>query len=173
MDGNIVLTIGHSTRSLESFIELLRLNEVTIVVDVRSIPRSRKNPQYNKESLPVDLARAGIDYRHMPSLGGLRHARHDSPNTGWENAGFRGFADYMQTDEFEQGITELMEIAGKSKTVVMCAEAVPWRCHRWLISDTLVTRGWRVEHIISKTSHRPHSITAFAHVAGGHITYPA
>ena len=173
MDGNIVLTIGHSTRLLESFIELLRLNEITIVADIRTIPRSRKNPQFNADTLPTSLAQAGINYHHLSVLGGLRHARHDSPNTGWVNASFRGFADYMQTGEYEEGITELMEIARKSQTVVMCAEAVPWRCHRSLIADTLVIRGWRVEHIISKTSRRPHSLTTFAHVTDGRITYPA
>jgi uncharacterized protein (DUF488 family) len=173
MDGNIVLTIGHSTRSLESFIELLRLNEVTMVVDVRTIPRSRTNPQFNKDSLPASLSHAQIGYRHIAALGGLRHARRDSRNTGLENAGFRGFADYMQTGEFEQGIIALLEIASKSRTAIMCAEALPWRCHRWLISDVLTTRGIKVEHIISKTSHRIHFLTTFAHVTDGGVTYPA
>jgi uncharacterized protein (DUF488 family) len=172
MDGILVLTIGHSARSLESFIELLRLNEVTTVTDVRTIPRSRKNPQFNKDTFPASLAQANIDYQHMPALGGLRHTRRDSPNIGWENASFRGYADYMQTEEFEQGLADLIDLAGKSRVVVMCAEVVPWRCHRWLIADALVIRGIGVEHIISRTSRRIHTLTTFAHVTDGRISYP-
>jgi len=108
----------------------------------------------------------------MPALGGLRHARRDSPNTGWKNASFRGYADYMQTEEFEQGLTDLIDLAGKSRVVVMCAEAVPWRCHRWLIADALVIRGIGVEHIISRTSRRIHKLTTFARVTDGRIAYP-
>ena len=168
-----VLTIGHSTRSIESFIEMLRAHGVKRLVDVRTIPRSRMNPQFNRESLAESLAEAGIGYTHAPELGGLRHARKDSHNTGWRNASFRGYADYMQTAEFGAAIESLIEGAKREQVAIMCAEAVPWRCHRSLIGDALKVRGIAVEDIMSATRTQPHELTSFAKVNGTHVTYPA
>ena len=136
-----VMTIGHSTRTLAEFIRLLRAHGATCVVDVRTVPRSRHNPQFNKASLPRSLKKASLGYVHTPGLGGMRHAKHDSPNGGWRNASFRGYADYMQTPEFAQSLEELIRLAAEDRTVLMCAEAVPWRCHRSLIADALLVRG--------------------------------
>lgn len=168
-----VFTIGHSTLSLEDLIELLKVQRVTMVVDVRTVPRSRHNPQFNRESLPEALETAGIKYRHMPGLGGLRRPVADSPNLGWRNASFRGFADYMQTPDFERNLEDLIRVAEKESVVLMCAEAVPWRCHRSLIADALAVRGIPVEHILGANSRRMHSLTAWAHVVGGKVLYPA
>jgi hypothetical protein len=168
----VVLTIGHSTRTIEEFIRLLQAHEVTRVVDVRTIPRSRHNPQFNQDSLPASLKKAGVGYVHLPRLGGLRHARRDSTNTGWRNASFRGFADYMQTPEFTQSLEELSELASEDRLALMCAEAVPWRCHRSLIADALFARGIRTEHIMSLTRRQVHTVTPFAKVRGRTITYP-
>lgn len=168
----IVLTIGHSTRTLEDFISLLRKYNVQKVVDIRTIPRSKHNPQFNREELPNSLKVAGIGYIHMPGLGGLRHSVHDSLNTGWRNLSFRGFADYMQKEEFEKSLEELMEQAKTERVALMCAEAVPWRCHRSLIADALLVRGIHVEHILSPTSLQAHRITPWAKVDGTRITYP-
>lgn len=165
-------TIGHSTRSLPEFVELLREHGVRRVVDVRTVPRSRHNPQFNRESLPEALRPEGIAYTHMPELGGLRHARKDSPNTGWRNASFRGFADYMGTAPFDAGLEKLMKLAEREPAALMCAEAVPWRCHRSLISDALTVRGVEVAHITGRGRAQPHSLTPFARVEGGRITYP-
>lgn len=167
-----ILTIGHSTRPIEVFIKILQSYNVTRVVDIRTIPRSRHNPQFNKEALTISLKGYNIGYTHMAGLGGLRHAKKDSPNTGWRNASFRGFADYMQTAEFETGLAELTSISQKERVVIMCAEAVPWRCHRSLIADALLVRGINVEHIISLESCRVHTLTPWAKVNGIHITYP-
>ena len=167
-----VFTIGHSTRSIEDFLELLHVNGVTCLLDVRTVPRSRHNPHFNRDTLPEPLLQAGIDYGHMPGLGGLRHARPDSPNMGWRNTSFRGFADYMQTPEFETGIETLIATATRKRTAIMCAEAVPWRCHRSLIADALVVRGIPVEHIMTIKRTNPHVVTPFAKVHGTHITYP-
>jgi uncharacterized protein (DUF488 family) len=167
-----VMTIGHSNRSLEIFLQLLQAHGVEKVIDVRTIPRSRHNPQFNREALPKNLRSAKIQYRHMPGLGGLRRAHRDSPNGGWHSPSFRGFADYMQTKEFEMGLKSLMKLAEEKQIVVMCAEAVPWRCHRSLIGDALAVRGYVVEHIITKTFRRTHQLTPFANVKGKHITYP-
>jgi len=167
-----VLTIGHSTRPIEEFVHLLDARGVKRLVDVRTVPRSRHNPQFNQDSLPQELERAGIAYAHMPSLGGLRHPRKDSLNLGWRNAGFRGFADYMQTPEFESALTNLIAMAEKERVAIMCAEALPWRCHRSLIADALLARGARVEDIFSLTSTQPHKLTPFAHVFGTEVTYP-
>jgi len=142
------------------------------LADVRTIPRSRHNPQFNRERLAAQLRRTGIGYTHMPVLGGLRHARPDSPNQGWRNASFRGFADYMQTPEFEAGLEALIKAAARARTVIMCAEAVPWRCHRSLIADALSARGIGVEHILSATRAEPHALTAFATLEGTRVTYP-
>jgi len=143
------------------------------VVDVRTIPRSRTNPQFNRESLTESLADAGIGYRHLAELGGLRHARKDSLNTGWRNASFRGYADYMQTPEFEAAIKSLIEAAKREQVTIMCAEAVPWRCHRSLIGDALKVRGFAVADIMSATRTQPHELTSFAKVEGTQVTYPA
>ena len=169
----IVLTIGHSTRTLEEFIGLLKAHGATRVVDVRTVPRSRHNPQFNKGSLPRALKKAGLGYVHLPGLGGLRHAKRDSLNVGWRNASFRGYADYMQTPQFEQSLEELIRLAKQDRIVLMCAEAVPWRCHRSLIADALLVRGIRAEDIMSPTRRQVHVLTPFAKVRGNMITYPA
>lgn len=168
----VVLTIGHSTRSLKELIGLLHAHRIGRVVDVRTIPRSRRNPQFNKETLPAALRAARIKYRHSPKLGGLRHARSDSTNKAWRNASFRGFADYMQTEEFEAGIEKLAELAKKERLALMCAEAVPWRCHRSLIADAMTVRGFCVEHILSGVRCQLHELTPWARVRGKRITYP-
>ncbi len=168
-----IFTIGHSTRTLEEFIRLLRAHAVTHVVDVRTIPRSRHNPQFNHDTLPAALKAAGVAYTHMTELGGLRHARPDSPNTGWRNASFRGYADYMQTPEFGKALDELIQLAKQDRIAVMCAEAVPWRCHRSLIADALLVRGIQTEDILSATQRRAHTLTPFARVDGERILYPA
>src|SRR5579863_5633016 len=168
-----VLTIGHSTRSIESFIEMLRAHGVKRVVDVRTIPRSRTNPQFNRESLAESLTEAGGGYTHAAELGGLRHSRKDSRNTGWRNASFRGYADYMQTPEFEAAIQSLIEAAKREQVTIMCAEAVPWRCHRYLIGDALKARGIAVADIMSATRSQQHELTSFAKVQGTQVTYPA
>ena len=169
----IVLTVGHSTRPLEEFIGLLQAHGATCVVDVRTIPRSRYNPQFNKASLPRSLEKVGLGYVHLPGLGGLRHTHPDSVNVGWRNASFRGFADYMQTPEFEQGLQELVQLATRERIALMCAEAVPWRCHRSLIADALLVRGIRTEDIMSPTRRQVHTMTPFAKVRGTVITYPS
>lgn len=168
-----VYTIGHSTRTLDEFISLLRAHAVNQVVDVRTIPRSRHNPQFNFETIPSSLSRAGLKYVHMPGLGGLRHAKPDSLNTGWRNASFRGYADYMQTPEFEENLEKLVELAKDDRVAIMCAEAVPWRCHRSLIGDALTVRGIRTEDIMSTTQCRLHTLTPFAQAQGTTVTYPA
>jgi uncharacterized protein (DUF488 family) len=169
----LMMTIGHSTRTLAEFICLLQAHGVTRVVDVRTVPRSRHNPQFNKTSLPRSLKKAGLGYVHMPGLGGLRHAKRDSINVGWRNASFRGYADYMQTPEFEQSLEKLIRLAKNGRIVLMCAEAVPWRCHRSLIADALLARGIRTEDIMSATRRTVHTLTPFANVRGTSITYPA
>ena len=171
-NGIVILTIGHSTRPIEEFVALLQFHGVTSLVDVRTVPRSRHNPQFNRDTLPELLSAAGIRYTHMPGLGGLRHPRGDSPNAGWRNSSFRGFADYMQTTEFA-GSMESLTVLGKGERIaVMCAEALPWRCHRSLIADALLARGLRVAHIMGKTAPIPHELTAFARVKGGLVVYP-
>jgi uncharacterized protein (DUF488 family) len=167
-----VLTIGHSTRTLDEFIQLLEVYGVTLVVDVRTVPRSRHNPQFNKETLPDTLKHYGVRYIHMPEIGGLRHPKHESVNTAWKNSGFRGYADYMQTQEFTDSLLKIVALARESRLVLMCAEALPWRCHRNLISDALVVRHMRVEHIISKDSVINHELNSLAQVEGTKITYP-
>src|SRR5947199_1415076 len=167
-----VLTIGHSTRTLEAFLDLLRAHGVKRLVDVRTVPRSRHNPQFNRERLARALSHAGIGYTHMAELGGLRHARRDSPNAGWRNASFRGFADYMQTPEFEAYLGKLIKSAARTQVAIMCAEAVPWRCHRSLIADALAVRRIPVEHIMTEKTRTKHAITKWAHIEGMKITYP-
>jgi uncharacterized protein (DUF488 family) len=172
-DSLSIFTIGHSTRPLEEFIEILKSHDIGIVVDIRTIPRSRHNPQFNRENLPASLETAKIGYRHLPGLGGLRRPNTDSPNTGWQNASFRGFADYMQTPEFGENLASLIDVAKGNTIVLMCAEAVPWRCHRSLIADALAVRGIDVKHLISLKSTRPHHITPWAKIKGTSIIYPA
>lgn len=165
-------TIGHSTRSVEEFIALLLAHHIELVVDVRTMPRSRRNPQFNRETLPHSLQAADIGYEHVAALGGFRRPSPQSPNVGWRNASFRGYADYMQTAAFTAAIETLSERAERQRLAVMCAEAVPWRCHRSLIADALVVRGMRVEEIISTTRTQPHALTSFAHAEGTTVTYP-
>ncbi len=165
-------TVGHSTRTLDELVALLRAFGVTTVVDIRTIPRSRHNPQFSLETLRTSLRRRRIGYIHLPALGGLRHTRKDSPNTGWRNTSFRGYADYMLTASFEEGLTELRVVVAEGSVALMCAEAVPWRCHRSLVADALTVRGALVEHIMSPERANAHHLTPFAHVEGTRITYP-
>lgn len=167
------MTVGHSTRSIEDFIELLKAHGVKRLVDVRTVPRSRRNPQFNRETLPEALKSAGIEYTHLAELGGLRHPKADSPNTAWRNASFRGYADYMQTPEFTEGLRALIELTRRGPLAIMCAEAVPWRCHRSLIADALLARGIEAEHIMSPTRRDKHRLTPWARVEGELVTYPA
>jgi uncharacterized protein (DUF488 family) len=168
----VVLTIGHSTRSMAEFVRLLVAHRVQCVIDVRAIPRSAHNPQFNRSALSPALRRAGIHYRHMAGLGGLRHARRDSQNTGWRNGSFRGYADYMRTAPFRKSLDRCIERAKREQIVMMCAEAVPWRCHRSLIADALLARDIRASEITSGVRTRPHVLTPFAQVHGTEVTYP-
>jgi uncharacterized protein (DUF488 family) len=168
----VVFTIGHSTRTWKAFLELLRAHGIKRVIDVRSIPRSRRNPQFNRETLSTKLRSARIGYVHLRKLGGLRNPRRDSMNMGWRNASFRGFADYMQTPDFEAGLQRLIKLAKEKKSALMCAEAVPWRCHRSLIADALVVRGIRAAHIIGEKHSKVHVLTSFGRVRGDRIIYP-
>jgi uncharacterized protein (DUF488 family) len=168
----VIYTVGHSTCELPAFLELLRSHGVTLLVDVRTIPRSRKNPQYNADPFHRSLRAAGIRYVHLAALGGLRHAARDSVNPGWRNLSFRGFADYMQQPEFVKGVARLVRLASRRPTAIMCAEAVPWRCHRSLIADALVVRGVRAMHIFTAGRAQEHVLTPFARVEGLRITYP-
>ena len=169
----VVFTIGHSTRAIEDFIRLLKAHRVQRVIDVRTIPRSRHNPQFNRDQLSPALHRARIHYRYMPGLGGLRRARRDSINLAWRNASFRGYADYMQTSTFRESLDRCTTLAKRERVVLMCAEAVPWRCHRSLIADALLARGIEVSEITSGVRTRPHSLTPWAQVTGTQVTYPA
>ncbi|HET6610585.1 MAG TPA: DUF488 domain-containing protein [Kofleriaceae bacterium] len=146
--------------------------EVHVLADVRTIPRSRRNPQFNRDTLPSILGERHLRYVHVPELGGLRHPRAGSPNTGWRNDSFRGFADYMLTVDFEAGLAKLHALTGSGTVALMCAEAVPWRCHRSLIADALIARGATVEHIITLKRATPHKLTPFAHLEGARVTYP-
>jgi uncharacterized protein (DUF488 family) len=168
-----VFTVGHSTHPLEEFVLILQAHGIDRIVDVRTIPKSRHNPQFGERELRESLPSAGIDYRRIDALGGLRHARKDSANAAWKNLSFRGYADYMQTPAFADGIEQLLELRAGATIAVMCAEAVPWRCHRSLIGDALLVRGVAVEDILSATSARPHALTRFAVVDGLRVTYPA
>lgn len=168
----LVCTIGHSNRTLDTFIALLESNEIIHVLDVRTVPRSRHNPQFNRELLQASLGENRIAYTHLPGLGGLRHARADSPNCGWRNLSFRGYADYMQSSEFAENVEWVAELARAQRCVLMCAEALPWRCHRSLIGDALLVRGVRVEDIIGPKGRKPHVLTGFACVEGVRISYP-
>jgi uncharacterized protein (DUF488 family) len=168
----VIYTIGHSTRSMEEFARLLRAHGVGRVIDVRTVPRSRHNPQFNRDTLAAALHRRRMHYRHMPGLGGLRHPKRDSMNTAWRNSGFRGYADYMQTPECAGSLARAIDLARLEPSVLMCAEAVPWRCHRSLIADALLVRHIDVREIASAKMARPHILTAFARVSGTRISYP-
>lgn len=168
----ILFTIGHSTRSLEDFVALLKAHGVDTLVDVRTVPRSRRNPQFNRETLPESLRAEGIGYRHVAGLGGFRQPRPDSPNAGWRNQSFRGYADYMQTPAFAAELDALIAAAAQARQALMCAEAVPWRCHRSLIADALLVRGLQVEEIVDGKRAQPRKLTPFARVEGLTLTYP-
>jgi uncharacterized protein (DUF488 family) len=171
--GARILAIGHSTRPVEELVELLRSNGVVTLADIRTVPRSRRNPQYEQTALRRTLPAAGIRYVHLPRLGGLRHPRRGSPNTAWRNDSFRGYADHMLSAEFEEGLEELRALARDGPVAVMCAEAVPWRCHRRLLADALLARGVVVEHIAGKGRTVPHELTPFGVLQGRLVVYPA
>ena len=170
-DGTI-FTVGHSTLPIDRFVALLGVYRIEHVVDVRTVPRSRHNPQFNADALATSLPAAGIAYTGMSALGGLRSPRKDSPNTGWRNKSFQGYADYMQTEPFQRAVEELIAMGRRQRTVIMCAEAVPWRCHRSLVADALEVRGVPAVEILSETSWRMHKLTPFARVDGLSVTYP-
>jgi uncharacterized protein (DUF488 family) len=167
-----IFTLGHSTLPIERFIAVLQTYGIERLADIRTMPRSRHNPQFNDTTLANSLTAKHLEYAHIPALGGLRRARKDSPNTGWRNGGFRGYADYMQTEEFQGALEALIHISRRKRVAIMCAEAVPWRCHRSLVADALGVRGVPVVEILSESSYRMHTLTPFAQVEGVRITYP-
>lgn len=166
-------TIGHSTHTLERFVELLQAHEIALLVDVRRWPRSRRHPQFDDDALAVELAPVGIDYEHLAELGGRRRPRPGTPNTGWQVEGFRGYADHLDSDEFARGLVRLEDLAARRRTAVMCAEAQWYRCHRRVLSDVLLVRGWQVCHIWPDARTTPHALTEFAVVEDGLPRYPA
>ncbi len=168
-----IFTVGHSTLPIERFVSLLRAYGIERLVDIRTMRGSRRNPQFGEQALTEALAEANIEYVALPELGGLRRARPDSPNNGWRNASFRGYADYMQTAEFGAGLERLVEMSRGKSVAIMCAEAVPWRCHRSLVADALDVRGVPAVEILSESSWRLHKLTPFARVDGTRLTYPA
>ncbi|MGH7195637.1 MAG: DUF488 family protein [Candidatus Saccharimonadales bacterium] len=168
-----IYTIGHSTLELDDFARVLGRYKIDLLADVRSVPRSRHVPQFNEDNLAKELPRCNIDYQHLAKLGGLRHALKDSPNLGWRNKSFRGYADYMQTEDFTNGIEELLILAENHRVAIMCAEAVPWRCHRSLIGDALLIRNIEVFDIFSANKTQPEKLTSFAQTNGLKITYPS
>jgi uncharacterized protein (DUF488 family) len=168
-----VLTVGHSTRPIEDFIALLAAHGVTQLVDVRTVPRSRHNPQYGTEALAASLESSGIGYVHAPGLGGFPPTRPDSLNTAWRNLSFRGYADYMQSPDFAENLHALVELASTDRVAIMCAEAVPWRCHRSLIADALLVHGIPSAEIVSTKRLQPHRLTPFAKVRGEALSYPS
>jgi uncharacterized protein (DUF488 family) len=171
-DRPLVCTIGHSNRPIDVFIDLLKENGIARVLDIRTVPRSRHNPQFGQDELARSLDAAGIGYTYLAGLGGLRKTRADSPNSGWHNLSFRGYADYMQSAEFADAVEWVANLARKERCALMCAEAVPWRCHRSLVGDALLVRGVQVEDIIGPKGRKPHKLTPFASVHGMEITYP-
>jgi uncharacterized protein (DUF488 family) len=170
---NCIYTVGHSTRTQRELFEVIHSFEVHLLVDIRSVPRSSYNPQFDSKVLSLAASRERVRYLHMPKLGGLRRPRIDSHNDAWRNEGFRGYADYMETEEFDTALDELCDLANGNTTCIMCAEAVPWRCHRSLVSDALVARGHSVEHITACGRASEHRIAPFARVTNEHVTYPA
>ena len=168
----ILFTIGHSTHSIEEFLALLNAHGIRHLVDVRSIPKSRHVPQFNSEALAAALSASGIGYTHLKALGGRRHSRKNSTNTGWRNTSFRGYADYMASPDFAEGLAALMKVARTTPTAIMCAEAVPWRCHRSLIADALILKGWQVRDIMSPAPAAEHKLTPFLVAVNGQPTYP-
>ena len=172
-EADTIFTIGHSTHPIETFVEMLKAYGIETLVDIRTVPRSRHNPQFSQDALMPTMESAGLAYRYMKDLGGLRQARKDSPNMGWRNPSFRGYADYMQTPPFELAIVELVSLGKASRSAIMCAEAVPWRCHRSLVGDALLVRHIPVEDIMSAQKSSPHKLTKFARVTGTEILYPA
>jgi uncharacterized protein (DUF488 family) len=168
----ILFTIGHSTHTIEEFADLLHTHGIRHLVDVRSIPRSRHVPQFNSDALAASLGAAGIACTHIKALGGRRHSRKDSINTGWRNTSFRGYADYMDTPQFAEGLAALIAIAETQPTAIMCAEAVPWRCHRSLIADALTLKGWSVRDILTAAAPAAHKLTSFLKVVNGQPSYP-
>ncbi|MGC1576277.1 MAG: DUF488 domain-containing protein [Beijerinckiaceae bacterium] len=167
-----IFTVGHSTLPIERFIALLKIYGIKCLADIRTVPRSRHNPQFHGDALADALKTENIDFVPLPALGGLRHARKNSPNTGWRNKGFRGYADYMQTEAFTEGLGTLIHMSRQKRTAIMCAEAVPWRCHRSLVADALTVRGIPAVEILSESSYRKHKLTPFARVEGTQIIYP-
>jgi uncharacterized protein (DUF488 family) len=168
-----VFTLGHSTLPIERFVALLQTFGIEQLVDIRTVPRSGHNPQFNSEALAYSLKQENIAYVGLPVLGGLRRARKDSPNAGWRNESFRGYADYMQTEEFQAGLDSLIDMSRQKRVAIMCAEAVPWRCHRWLVADALAIRDIPVVEILPEERYRMHKLTPFARVEDRQITYPA
>jgi uncharacterized protein (DUF488 family) len=166
-----IWTVGHSTHSIEDFIEALRSFQIKVLADVRSYPGSKRHPQFNKENLKASLTEAAIDYEHFPDLGGRRRANPNSLNMAWRNESFRGYADYMDTKAFRDGILRLLEVARGSRTAVMCSEAVWWRCHRSLISDHLKAKGIEVNHIMRTGKSEPHPFTSAARIVDGQLSY--
>lgn len=168
-----IFTIGHSNHDLDEFIALLRAHDIEQIIDIRGLPGSRKYPHFNREQLSKSLRNHHIAYRHLAKLGGRRRVNKDSTaNLGWRNASFRGFADYMQTEQFEEGLNQLLALAAKKRVAIMCAEAVPWRCHRSMVADALVARGIKVMSIFSRTSAKEHKLNPMAHKSHGHLIYP-
>ena len=167
-----IFTIGHSTRAIDEFIEILRAYAIERIVDIRTMPRSRHNPQFNRESLSQFLRNRRVSYRYLGKLGGLRSTHADSVNMGWRNKSFRGYADYMQSREFQDGIEILIKLASEKRTAIMCAEAVPWRCHRSLVADALTVRGFVVMDLMGATSAKKHKLNPMAVVSNRTVTYP-
>ena len=167
-----IYTIGHSTRTLEAFEKLLEDFGVALLIDIRTVPRSRHVPHFNSGKLARSLDHKKIEYRHLKTLGGLRKPAKESINLGWRNLSFRGYADHMQSEHFHHGLEELEELAAQQKSAIMCAEAVPWRCHRSLVADALTVRGWQVRHILSSGRQQIHQLTPFAAVDGESVIYP-
>jgi uncharacterized protein (DUF488 family) len=170
--GVLIHALGFSTRAVDEIVALLRAAGVLLLVDIRTVPRSRHTPQWNREHAAAILPAHGIRYHHLPRLGGFRKPRPDSPNTGWRNLSFRGYADYMATGDFAAGLAELLALAREAPTAIACTEAVPWRCHRSLVADALAVRGVEVRHLVGPGSSRPHALTPFARVDGERLTYP-
>ena len=172
-DARTLWTIGHSTHVLQSFLAILRAHRIEMLADVRLLPGSRRYPHFNREPLALSLQNAGVEYQHLPALGGRRKPRPDSPNTAWRNESFRGYADYMETDEFRRGMEQLQQLAADRRVAIMCAEAVWWQCHRALISDWLKARGVEVLHILSESKVEPHPYTSAAQIIDGQLSYRA